>query len=213
MAPQDKIFTLDVRGLNCPEPVIQTKRVFDQGGINRFIVIVDNEVSKENVARFARNNGAVVELSQDEALNWKLDIHIDRPGANYEEKEPLLPCPIPDCQTSIPKTVIYIGSNTMGRGDDELGAKLMRGFLRTLIDVSPYPWRMIFINSGVKLTTLDKEAVEALGILEERGVEILSCGTCLDSFGLTDRLMLGKATNMYEVVESLNTATKIISPD
>lgn len=211
--PQEPIFTLDVRGLKCPEPVIQTKRLFDQGNLNRFMVIVDNDVSRENVLRFARNKGAVVELSQDEALNWKLDIHINKLGGNCEENEPLLPCPIPDCHAPASKTVIYIGSNTMGRGDDELGAKLMRGFLRTLIDVPPYPWRMLFINSGVKLTTLDKEAVEALGILEERGVEILSCGTCLDTFGLTDRLMLGKATNMYEVLESLNIATKVISPD
>ncbi|MCL5126356.1 MAG: sulfurtransferase-like selenium metabolism protein YedF [Deltaproteobacteria bacterium] len=213
MALQDKIFTLDARGLNCPEPVIQTKRLFDQGNLNRFVVVVDNEVSKENVARFARNQGAVVELSQDEALNWKLDIRIDKPGAQYEEKEPLIPCPIPDYRTSAQKTVVYIGTNIMGKGDDELGAKLMRGFLRTLIDVTPYPWRMLFINSGVKLTTVDQEAVEAIGILEERGVEILSCGTCLDTFGLADQLKLGKVTNMYEVVESLNTATKVISPD
>ncbi|MGC8658101.1 MAG: sulfurtransferase-like selenium metabolism protein YedF, partial [Desulfomonilaceae bacterium] len=183
------------------------------GNLRRFVVIVDNPVSRENVARFARNQGAVVETSQDEALNWKLDIRIEKPGQLYVENELLIPCPIPDDQTSTPKIVVYIGSNIMGRGDDELGAKLMRGFLRTLIDVTPYAWRMLFINSGVKLTTIDQEAVEALGILEDRGVEILSCGTCLDTFGLADQLQLGKVTNMYEVVESLKMATKVISPD
>ena len=75
------------------------------------------------------------------------------------------------------------------------------------------PWRMIFINAGVKLTTLDDEAVEAVSMLEERGVEVLSCGTCLQFFGLEDKLRVGKVTNMYEVIESMNSASKVISPD
>jgi selenium metabolism protein YedF len=211
--PQETVFTLDARGLKCPEPVIQTKRLFDQGNLSRFLVIVDNVVSKENVSRFARNQGAVVEVTQDEGPDWNIDIRMDIPGVVYKEKEPLIPCPIPSDQGVDSKTVTYVGSNIMGRGDDDLGVKLMRGFLRTMIDVKPYPWRMVFINSGVKLTTVDQEAVEAIGLLEERGVEILSCGTCLDTFGLTDRLMVGKVTNMYEVVESLNVATKVIALD
>ncbi len=85
--------------------------------------------------------------------------------------------------------------------------------MRTLIDIEPKPWRMIFINSGVKLTTLDEEAAEAIGLLQERGVEILSCGTCLEFFGLKDKLKVGKITNMFEVIESLYKATKVISPD
>ena len=101
----------------------------------------------------------------------------------------------------------------MGRGDDELGAKLMRGFLRTMIDSTPLPWRMVFINSGVKLTTIDQEAVEAISLLEEKGVEVLSCGTCLEHFNLKDKLAAGKVTNMFEIIETLNSATKVISPD
>ena len=101
----------------------------------------------------------------------------------------------------------------MGRGDDELGAKLMRGFLQTLIDCNPLPWRMLFINSGVYLTTVDDPAVQAVSLLEEKGVEILSCGTCLQHFGLEENLKVGKATNMFEVIETLNEATKVISPD
>jgi len=211
--PQEIVFTLDARGLKCPEPVIQTKRLFDQGNLSRFMVIVDNVVSKENVSRFARNQGAVVDVTQNEGPEWNIDIRLDIPRIAYEKTEPLIPCPIPSEQGIDSKTVTYIGSNTMGRGDDDLGAKLMRGFLRTMIDVKPYPWRMVFLNSGVKLTTVDREAVEAISLLEERGVEILSCGTCLDTFGLTDRLMVGKVTNMYEIVESLNVATTVIALD
>jgi len=211
--PQEHIFTLDVRGLECPEPVIQTKRLFDQGNLNHFIVIVDNDVSRENVSRLARNQGAFVDVTQDNGPDWKIDIRIDNPGTQLSSEEPLIPCPITVDQAVDPKTVIYVGSNVMGRGDDDLGAKLMRGFLRTMIDVKPYPWRMLFINSGVKLTTTDQEAVEAISLLGERGVEILSCGTCLDAFGLTDRLVIGRVTNMYEILESLNLATKVIAPD
>jgi selenium metabolism protein YedF len=207
-----EIFRLDVRGLKCPDPVIQTKKVFDMGTVDRLQVIVDNDVSKENVCRFARNHGAEVQTPRIEGADWVIDILIKDRAGSYKEKEELIPCPITFPETMSVKNVVYIGSDKLGRGNDDLGLKLMRGFLRTLIDVNPYPWRIIFINSGVKLTTVDQEAVDALAILEERGVEILSCGTCLEAFGLNDQLNAGRVTNMYEVIESLNTATKMVSP-
>jgi selenium metabolism protein YedF len=206
-----EIFRLDVRGLKCPDPVIQTKKVFDMGTIDRLQVLVDNDVSKENVCRFARNHGAEVQAPRIEGSDWIIDIFIKDRAASYKEKEDLIPCPITIPEMMSVKNVVYIGSDQLGRGNDDLGLKLMRGFLRTLIDVNPYPWRIIFINSGVKLTTVDQEAVDALAILEERGVEILSCGTCLEVFGLSDQLNAGRVTNMYEVIESLNTATKVVS--
>ena len=89
----------------------------------------------------------------------------------------------------------------------------MRGFLQTLVDVQPLPWRIIFINSGVKLTTVDEGAAEAVSMLEQKGVEALSCGTCLQHFQLEDKLKVGRVTNMFEVVETFNKADKVISPD
>jgi selenium metabolism protein YedF len=207
-----EIFRLDVRGLKCPDPVIQTKKVFDIGTVDRLQVIVNNDVSKENVCRFARNHGAEVQTPRIEGEDWVIDILIKDRARSYKEEEELIPCPITFPEAMSVKNVVYIGSDKLGRGNDDLGLKLMRGFLRTLIDVNPYPWRIIFINSGVKLTTVDQEAVDALAILEERGVEILSCGTCLEAFGLNDQLNAGRVTNMYEVIESLNTATKVVSP-
>ena len=129
-----------------------------------------------------------------------------------QQQEELLACPVAEPDT-LHKHVVYIGSAHMGSGDDALGKKLIRGFLQTLIDCNPLPWRMIFINSGVKLTTVDEAAVEAVSMLEQKGVEVLSCGTCLQHFGLEEKLKVGKATNMFEVIESLNSATKVISPD
>jgi selenium metabolism protein YedF len=203
------ILTVDARGLACPQPVLETRRALEQSAGGKLRVLVDSETSRENVSRFARNQGCRVEVS---GRGKQFEIVIARDGEPSTEEE-LTPSAIPVEHPDEIKNVVYIGNNCMGKGDDELGAKLMRGFLRTWIDVTPKPWRMVFINSGVKLTTVDDEAVEAVSLLEEKGVEILSCGTCLQHFGLEDRLKVGKVTNMYEVIDSLNCASKVISPD
>ncbi|MBI5570638.1 MAG: sulfurtransferase-like selenium metabolism protein YedF [Desulfomonile tiedjei] len=206
------LFTVDARGLTCPQPVLETKKVLDEGLANRFRVLVDNETSRENVSRFARNKGCEVVI--DDSRQDGCEITITRTAGEPipAHQEPLLPCPVPDAGGS-GKLVVYVGNDCMGRGDDELGAKLMRGFLHTCIDVEPHPWRMIFINAGVKLATQDAAAVEALGVLQDKGVELLSCGTCLQHFGLEAELKVGRVTNMFEVIETLSSATKVISPD
>ncbi len=205
------LFTIDARGLACPQPVLETKKALEKGLLGPLTVLVDNSTSKENVMRFAVNQGCEVKIQESEPEHFQITIlKCDQPVEPAAQLE-MLPCPVPETQHA--KNVIYVGNNCMGRGDDELGAKLMRGFLRTMIDSPPLPWRMIFINSGVKLTTIDQEAVEAISLLEERGVEVLSCGTCLEHFNLKDKLGAGKVTNMFEVIETLNSATKVISPD
>jgi selenium metabolism protein YedF len=205
-------YIVDATGLTCPQPVLETKRVLDEGLASDFIVQVDNTAAKENVSRFARNQGCEVAVEDKGSDRFDIRVRIDKDSVYPQIQEKLLACPAeePFMQNG---TVVYVATSTMGTGDDELGIKLMRAFLRTWIDTSPSPWRVIFINSGVKLTTTDDEAVDAVSMLEERGVEILSCGTCLQHFGLEDKLRVGKSTNMYEVIESLNQASKVISPD
>lgn len=207
-----EIITVDARGLACPQPVLETKRALDQSPHGFFQVLVDNVTARENVSRFARNQGCDVEVREGGDGWFEIEIKREGTGSQPTEQEDLLACPV--TETSVDrKNVVYVGNNCMGRGDDVLGAKLMRGFLRTLIDSAPLPWRVIFINSGVKLTTIDDEAVEAVSMLQEKGAEILSCGTCLQYFNLEDKLRVGKATNMFEVIESFNAADKVISPD
>jgi selenium metabolism protein YedF len=207
-----ELLTVDARGLACPQPVLETKRVLDEGIASHFRVLVDNDASQANVSRFARNQGCAVELRNEGPGHFEITIARNAGAAAPAAQEELIPCPVPEAAPAA-RSVVYIANYCMGRGDDELGAKLMRGFLRTWIDITPHPWRMIFLNSGVKLTTLDDEAVEALSLLAEHGVEVLSCGTCLKHFGLEEKLKVGKVTNMYEVIESLNAATKVLSPD
>lgn len=206
------ILTVDARGLACPQPVLETKRVLDQSADSLFQVLVDNVTARENVSRFARNQGCEVEVRDGAAGSFEINIKRGTADSQATNQEELLACPVTDTAASV-KNVVYIGNNCMGRGDDELGTKLMRGFLRTLIDSPPLPWRVIFINAGVKLTTIDDEAVDAISMLQDKGSEILSCGTCLQHFKLEEKLRVGKATNMFEVIESFNSADKIITPD
>jgi selenium metabolism protein YedF len=206
------ILTVDTRGLACPQPVLETKRIFDEERTKQFIVLVDNATSRENITRFARNQGCEVNVEMAGPDQYRILINRDSFEPIPEKQEELLACPVPQPASEL-KNLVFVGTNRMGAGDDDLGAKLMRGFLRTLIDCPPKPWRIIFINSGVKLTTVDEEASEAVSLLEEKGVEILSCGTCLQHFGLEGQLKVGRPTNMFEVIESLNAATKVISPD
>lgn len=204
------VVTVDARGLTCPQPVLETRRALEESEGIHFRVLVDNDTSRENVTRFARNQGCDVKIRD---CGDQFEIMIERGAELPRVQEGLLPCPLPSQQVSKPRNVVYVGNDCMGKGDDDLGVKLMRGFLRTWIDISPKPWRIIFINAGVKLTTTDDEAVEAIALLEEKGVEVLSCGTCLQHFGLADKLRAGKVTNMYEVIETLNRASKVFSPD
>ncbi len=207
----NNLTTIDARGLACPQPVLETKKALETGTSGPLRVLVDNTTSKENVMRFARNQGCEVEIQESAPGQFRITILKCGEPVEPASQQELLPCPVPEAQPI--RNVVYVGNNCMGRGDDELGAKLMRGFLRTMIDSTPLPWRMVFINSGVKLTTIDQEAVEAISLLEEKGVEVLSCGTCLEHFNLKDKLSAGKVTNMFEIIESLNSATKVISPD
>jgi selenium metabolism protein YedF len=203
---------VDTRGLSCPQPVLETRRALEESEAGLFRVLVDNVTSRENIRRFAGNQGCEVAVADLGANQFEITIRRTSAAAAPHEQEELIPCAVPG-PSPANKHVVYIGTSSMGKGDDVLGEKLMRGFLRTLIDVSPLPWRVIFINAGVKLTTIDEEAVDAVSLLNEKGVEILSCGTCLQHFGLENSLKVGKVTNMFEVIESFYAATKVISPD
>ena len=86
----------------------------------------------------------------------------------------------------------------------------MRSFLHTLAEAGPKPAKIIFINSGVKLTSEGSEVLEDIRSLSLRGMEVLSCGTCLDYFGLKEKIGVGRISNMYEILDSLCRAGKIL---
>lgn len=193
---------IDCRGLACPQPVVVTKQALDQLREGEMVVIVDNALSRNNVERFARSQGCSVEI---EERGQEFHIHIRKAGGEDKEKKFK-----PD--EKIKKVVVYINSHLLGIGDEALGAILMRSFLKTLLDMETKPSRLILINSGVQLASEGSEVLENLKKLSEEGVEILSCGTCLDFYGLKEQLRVGTVSNMYDIAQSLLEADRLIRP-
>jgi selenium metabolism protein YedF len=188
---------IDCRGLACPEPVVTTKKALDQFKEGKLIVIVNNSVSCNNVERFALSQGCSVEV---EKRDEEFYIHIEK--TRKAER----------ARGDKRRVVVYINSQFLGVGEDTLGALLMRAFLKTLLDQEVQPYRIIFINSGVRLTSEGSEVLETLKTLSEKGAEILSCGTCLDFYGLKEKLKVGVISNMYDILQTLTEADQIIRP-
>ncbi|KXZ40746.1 selenium metabolism protein YedF [Alkalithermobacter thermoalcaliphilus JW-YL-7 = DSM 7308] len=191
---------LDARNLECPKPVINTKKELESITEGTLVVIVDNEIAKENVLKLAKSMNCLAVSSEKED-----GIYIQITKGNLQED-------IKDENVNLDITdkVIMISSEFMGKGSDELGKILIKGFLYTISESGKYPKSMLFINSGVKLTTENEETVESLKKLESQGVDIQSCGTCLDYFNLKDKLKVGKISNMYDIVDTINKSSNTI---
>ncbi|MDD5529636.1 MAG: sulfurtransferase-like selenium metabolism protein YedF [bacterium] len=194
---------IDACGLACPQPVILTKKALEGMTDGVIEVIVDNKPASENVSRFAKNSGCKVELTETQDIyNIKITKGVDSKVSgekivcNKEEES---------------KTVVFISSDAVGRGDDELGKILMKAFFPTLKELSPKPYRIIFMNNGVKLVTDGSSHLENLAELEKMGIEMLVCGTCLDFFHLKDKLKVGRVSNFFEISETFLRADKVIS--
>jgi selenium metabolism protein YedF len=109
------------------------------------------------------------------------------------------------------KIMVMCATDRMGFGDDELGLKLMLSFLRTLKEMGPDLWRLVFVNNGVKLTIDGSEVLDDLKGYENGGLKILVCGTCLTHFNLLERKQVGETTNMLDIVTAMQLADKVIS--
>ncbi len=189
---------IDCRGLACPQPVLTTKKALEEGQ-EELIVVVDNIAARDNVERFAKSQGATVQV---EKRGNDFLLYIKKKNT-YE---------ITESAQKVEKVVVYINSNVMGMGDEALGVILMRSFLKTLLDLKPVPSKLIFVNSGIRLTTEGSEVLDSLKALVDKGVEILSCGTCLDFYGLKEKLRIGIISNMYDIAQSLLEADRLIRP-
>ncbi len=198
--------TIDARGKACPQPVVMTKRELEllQEGI--LTVIVDNPTSRDNVERFGMSQGCTVNVRQ-QGDDYYLDIVKGSPS-----ETPAKPRERERTTTSQPGVVVYINSDLMGTGAEELGKILIRAFLKALKEVSPKPKKLIFVNSGVKLTTEGSDAIESIRELEAMNILVLSCGTCLDYYHLKDKLAVGLVTNMFDIASSLMEADRVIRP-
>ena len=190
---------IDCRGMACPQPVLTTKKALEEMEQGEFILIVDNPAARDNVERFAQSQGAIVGVEEKRSDFY---LHIHKRSA----------CDLAVSAQRTEKVVVYVNSNLLGVGEEALGTILMRSFLKTLLDLKPIPSKLIFINSGVRLTTEGSEVLETLKALSEKGVDILSCGTCLDFYGLKAKLKVGIISNMYDIAQSLLGADRLIKP-
>jgi selenium metabolism protein YedF len=195
---------LDCRKQACPQPIIDTKKALEAGN-EQLLVIVDSIVSRDNVRRFASSQGHKVEI-EDKGGNL-YHLHITRnPDAAVKSTAG-------STGVAVPVTgglVVFITSDKLGEGDERLGGILMKAFLNTLHDSEPKPEKILFINNGVKLTTEGSEVLDSLEALSHDGVQIMSCGTCLTYYGIVDKLKYGIAGNMYDIVNVLLEAGKVI---
>ncbi len=192
---------LDCRGLACPQPIVNTKQALDELKDEKLIVIVDNAFSCNNVERFVQSQGCSAEIKQKEHDFY---IHVQKKKGGAEKSaEP---------ERKVRKVVVYIGSQYLGSGDNDLGSFLMKAFLKTLLDFETQPERLILVNSGVQLAAEGSKALETLQMLSEKGVEVLCCGTCVDFYELKGKVKVGRISNMYEIIESMVEADRVIRP-
>ncbi|MCK9460718.1 MAG: sulfurtransferase-like selenium metabolism protein YedF [Proteobacteria bacterium] len=196
--------TIDARGLSCPQPVVLTSKAIAAADL--VTVIVDNAVAVENVTRLARSKGFAVEKSEKPDGIY-LALHREgQPVVSAEE--PLISC-TPSQGTASP-IVVFVPADCLGRGPAELGERLMGAFFHTLLEVGPKPKTIIFMNTGVKVAVEGSRALDDLRALAAQGIDILACGTCLSFFELTDKLAVGRVSNMYDIATALLEAGKVV---
>lgn len=184
----------------CPTPVIKTKKALD--GLKKadtIEVLVDNETAFENVKKFGIEAGGKVTgvVLGDKEYKIMIDMEsLDKEAAAADNKD----------------TIVVIDSETMGYGNPELGKVLIKGFIYALSQLDNLPDKIIFYNGGATLTCEGSDSLEDLHFMEENGVDIMTCGTCLDYYKIKDKLSVGIVTNMYTIVEAMDNADKIIKP-
>lgn len=198
-------------GEACPIPVVKTiNAIRELKSADHVEVLVDNEIAVQNLTKLAnsRNYGVKSEKLEEKKFQVTLTVGEPSESTSYDQEEDTT-C-IPDSRKK--NMVVVISSEYMGTGDDTLGAILMKGFIYALTQQEELPATILFYNGGAKLTCEDAPTLEDLRSMEAQGVEILTCGTCLNHYGLTDKLKVGGVTNMYVIAEKMTGAAQIIKP-
>ncbi|MCP3899376.1 MAG: sulfurtransferase-like selenium metabolism protein YedF [Desulfobacteraceae bacterium] len=199
---------LDCRKIDCPGPVLQTKQAIEEQGATYIEVIVDNDAAVENVTRLFDYYKFEVSVESDgltSTISGKSDGTEIKPNSSDKKSKK------DNKEQGNQKIMVMIGSSTIGNGDEELGAKLMTNFLKTLNEMGKDLWRLVFVNNGVKFTIKDSSVLSILKDLEKSHAHILVCGACLTHFDLLDKKAVGETTNMLDIITSMQVADKVIN--
>ncbi len=199
---------VNAMGDACPIPVVKaTKALGQMMEAGTLEVLVDNEIAVQNLTKLGASKGCAVQAEKKAEGEFVVRFLVNTlPG---QEESGQAPSCTPDARGNL---VVAVGSSAMGQGSDELGETLMKGFLFAVGQLPALPKAILFYNSGAKLTVEGSASLEDLRNLEAQGVEILTCGTCLNYYGLSDKLAVGSVTNMYSIVETLSSASQVIRP-
>lgn len=192
---------LDYSQFQCPHPVVETRKQLLGNPGETFSILVGDQTAKENISRLAEKMGYQTSCETD-GERIKLTLTAMAEEALKKSVD----------SSIVGETIVFCGSDRMGQGDEEFGQILLKNFLATLLELDPLPDCILFVNSGVKLVSAGSEALEALAELACRGVDLASCGLCLDYYKLKDRLKVGRVTNMLEIAEKQMQAGRIIRP-
>ncbi len=198
---------LDAKGLKCPMPLIKTKKALQEIEKDEALkIIIDNETSVKNVEHFLTDNGMEATRSEKNGI---YEIVVNKQDGDLEEVQAEAYCaPSGEKDNSY---VVMFAKDRLGEGSNELGNVLVAGLLNTIIERDVLPEKIIFMNSGINLVLNDSPALPLLKELDEKGVDLVSCGTCLDYFGTMDKLAVGRVSNMYEILESMLAVGKVIN--
>jgi len=196
----------------CPLPVIKAKKALESLSEGCLAVIVDNEIAAENLEKLAKEKGLIYELVKDSSKLYRVIFHKNSEKSVEDVNKSLKP----DAHKKKDKgqhlsNIVVISSDKMGDGDDKLGRALIKGFIYALSESNSVPEAVIFYNKGAHLSAEGSDSLEDLKRLEEKGSLVLTCGACIDFYG-HDPPPVGEVTNMYEIVEKLMSADKIIRP-
>ncbi len=194
---------IDCQGLPCPQPVLRCREIIENEHPVEISVLVDNDPALENVSRYLSLQGYSLRKPEKKGPDWVVSAHkakrVDTEDASAPQDRNVL------------RTLVLISRDRLGKGDDELGARLMLNFIATLPEMGENLWKVVMVNSGVRLTIEDSPVLDSLQKIEKDGVSILVCGTCLEFFGLMDRKRTGQTTNMLDIVSGMNMADKVIT--
>ncbi len=195
----------------CPIPVVKTKNAIRElGGSGVVEVSVDNEIAVQNLLKMAKQKE--YEASFEKKSNTEYIVTINVNGGEVSDAKPVTKATVKSDEIKLKETIVVIDSDKMGDGDEEFSKTLLKGFIYALSSQDIPPAKILFYNTGVRLTTEGSASIEDLKVLEKAGAKIYSCGACLNNYGLSEKLLVGEVTNMYDIVSYLMEADLVIRP-
>ena len=195
----------------CPIPVVKTKNAIRElGGSGVVEVSVDNEIAVQNLLKMAKQKE--YEAAFEKKSNTEYIVTINVNGGEVSDTKPVTKTTVKSDEIKLKETIVVIDSDKMGDGDEEFSKTLLKGFIYALSSQDIPPAKILFYNTGVRLTTEGSASIEDLKVLEKAGAKIYSCGACLNNYGLTEKLSVGEVTNMYDIVSYLMEADLVIRP-